>query len=87
MIRRSVDGRAAAAVGEAPGAEPEGRERAQSKPAASAPPRAVPTGTTRRRLLGGALAAALATLVVPARLRPTIDPDRWKGKTRWIGHC
>ena len=42
---------------------------------------------SRRRLLGGALTAALAAVVpitdVPVRPRP----DRWHGKTRWIGHA
>ena len=41
---------------------------------------------TRRRLLGGALAGALAAVVLPATV-PEKQPDRWKGKTRWIGHC
>lgn len=56
---------------------------APSKP--KSPPRA---GLSRRRLLGGALTAALAALALPARDQAlTPRPDRWKGKTRWIGHA
>ena len=46
------------------------------------------TKLSRRRLLGGALTAALAAVVLPIRdvpVRPR--PDRWKGKTRWFGHA
>ncbi len=45
-------------------------------------------GPSRRRLIGGALAGALAAVLLPAdTLRGRPEPDRWKGKTRWIGHC
>ena len=47
-----------------------------------------PKGMSRRRLLGGALTAALAAVALPVRdqkLAPR--PDRWHGKTRWIGHA
>ena len=44
-------------------------------------------GLTRRRLLGGALTAALA-VALPVRDRKLEPrPDRWRGKTRWIGHA
>jgi hypothetical protein len=43
---------------------------------------------SRRRFLGGVLAAAgaavTATAVAPA---PASEPPRWTGRTRWIGHC
>ena len=49
------------------------------------PPR---PGLSRRRLLGGALTAALAAIALPARDQQVLPrPDRWKGKTRWIGHA
>ena len=44
-------------------------------------------GLSRRRLLGGALTAALAA-ALPVRDRKLEPrPDRWRGKTRWIGHA
>ncbi|HVV88519.1 MAG TPA: hypothetical protein VHE35_35995 [Kofleriaceae bacterium] len=57
--------------------------------AAAAPVARVPAdGMTRRRLLGGALAGALATALLRGEQpRGKPGPDRWKGKTRWIGHC
>jgi hypothetical protein len=43
---------------------------------------------TRRRFVGGVLAAAGAAVtakaVAPA---PPSEPPRWTGRTRWIGHC
>ena len=42
--------------------------------------------TSRRRFLGGALAATLAAVLLPA---DTVVPakKKWEvGKTRWIGH-
>lgn len=46
-----------------------------------------PPSLSRRRLLGGALTAALTAALVPKDRAPT-EPraDRWRGKTRWIGH-
>ncbi len=41
---------------------------------------------SRRRFLGGALAATLAAALLPADRLVTPKP-RWEiGKTRWIGH-
>jgi hypothetical protein len=43
---------------------------------------------SRRRLLGGALTAALTAALVPRdQSRPTPRGDRWHGRTRWIGHA
>lgn len=43
---------------------------------------------SRRRLLGGALAGTLAAVLLGGeRARGHRGPDRWAGKTRWIGHC
>ena len=62
------------------------------KPGAATPGKATtdepqPTGFSRRRLLGGALAGTLATVLL-GRARPVEPgPNRWTGKTRWIGHC
>ena len=45
-------------------------------------------GLSRRRLLGGALAGTLAAVLLGGeRARGHRGPDRWAGKTRWIGHC
>lgn len=45
-------------------------------------------GLSRRGLLGGALAAALAAAVLPVKdAAPLRERNRWKGKTRWIGHA
>ncbi|HVK78254.1 MAG TPA: hypothetical protein VM734_33345 [Kofleriaceae bacterium] len=44
-------------------------------------------GPSRRGWLGGVLATALAAVLLPEHLRRPRGPDRWKGKTRWIGHC
>jgi hypothetical protein len=47
---------------------------------------AKPGALTRRWVLGGVLAGAVAAVLGPrVEVRPT--PKRWKGKTRWIGHC
>jgi hypothetical protein len=40
---------------------------------------------SRRRLLGGALAATLAATLLPAD-RIVVPARPWKGKARWIGH-
>jgi len=51
----------------------------------AAPARA---GLSRRRLLGGALAGTLAAVLIRGeQARGHRGPDRWAGKTRWIGHC
>lgn len=45
-------------------------------------------GLSRRRLLGGALAGTLAAVLLGGeQARGRRGPDRWAGKTRWIGHC
>lgn len=44
-------------------------------------------GFSRRRLLGGALAGTLATVLLGRERRAQPGPNRWTGKTRWIGHC
>lgn len=44
-------------------------------------------GLSRRGLIGGALAAAVASVVLGKRVEPRPGPKRWTGKTRWIGHC
>lgn len=55
-----------------------------TKPRDPAPPR---PPLSRRRLLGGALTAALVALL-PTRDSPVKPPpSRWRGKTRWIGHA
>ena len=47
-----------------------------------------PRGFSRRRLLGGALAGTLAAVLLGGEHgRGRRAPDRWAGKTRWIGHC
>lgn len=47
-----------------------------------------PAGLSRRRLLGGALAGTLAAVLIRGeQARGHRGPDRWAGKTRWIGHC
>ena len=47
-----------------------------------------PPALSRRRLLGGALTAALTAVLVPKdRAPPSPRTDRWHGKTRWIGHA
>ncbi|MEZ4402688.1 MAG: twin-arginine translocation signal domain-containing protein [Kofleriaceae bacterium] len=47
-----------------------------------------PRRLSRRGLLGGTLATALAAVLVPRdRLLPERRSDRWHGKTRWIGHA
>jgi hypothetical protein len=44
------------------------------------------TGTSRRRFLGGTLATALATVLLP-KDRIVTPKKKWEtGKTRWIGH-
>lgn len=54
----------------------------------SSPPMSREKQLSRRGLLGGVLAAALAAAVLPVRdATPVKLPDRWKGKTRWIGHA
>lgn len=60
-----------------------------SAPRKPATPAAKAPGLSRRRLLGGALAGAVAAVVLgrQAPSKPLPMPDRWKGKTRWIGHC
>jgi hypothetical protein len=42
---------------------------------------------SRRGVIGGALAAAVASVVLGKRIQPRPGPKRWTGKTRWIGHC
>ena len=57
------------------------RDPALARPPLSRPP------LSRRRLLGGALTAALVALL-PTRDSPVKPPpSRWRGKTRWIGHA
>ncbi len=55
-------------------------------PAPPAPP-AAPAGLSRRRLLGGALAGTLASVLLGRQRAAAPGPSRWTGKTRWIGHC
>ena len=42
---------------------------------------------SRRRLLGGALTAALTAALVPKDQAPTPRPPRWQARPRWIGHA
>lgn len=56
--------------------------RVPPTPAAPAPP-----GPSRRRFLGGALAAVLTAAVVPRDAAPRPPRDRWRQTTRWIGHA
>jgi hypothetical protein len=58
-------------------------KKVDSKPMPPAPPRTL----SRRRLLGGALTAALAAALPLRDVTPKPRPDRWHGKTRWIGHA
>jgi|GEM_PF-3429801 len=44
-------------------------------------------GLSRRRILGVALTAALAAALPIRDVKPKPRPDRWSGKTRWIGHA
>ncbi|MBK9032932.1 MAG: twin-arginine translocation signal domain-containing protein [Myxococcales bacterium] len=46
-----------------------------------------PTGLSRRRLLGGALTAALAAALVPKDQAPEPRRARWHATPRWIGHA
>jgi hypothetical protein len=46
-----------------------------------------PQALSRRGVLGGALAAAVALVVGGERVRQKPGPNRWNGRTRWIGHC
>lgn len=48
---------------------------------------AKPQALSRRRVLGGALVAAVAAVLGGERVRPRPGPSRWNGRTRWIGHC
>lgn len=50
-------------------------------------PKLPPKGFSRRRLLGGAITAALAAALPLRDVKVAPRPDRWKGKTRWIGHA
>lgn len=59
-----------------------------SSPAMPAPATPTPRpGLTRRRLLGGALTAALAAVLVPRDVAPRPAKLRWRETTRWIGHA
>lgn len=52
------------------------------------PPGAAPgRGLSRRRLLGGALTAALTAALVPKDQAPTPRRERWQARPRWIGHA
>jgi hypothetical protein len=42
---------------------------------------------SRRRFLGGVLAAAGAAVTVKTVAPAPAEPTRWTGRTRWIGHC
>jgi hypothetical protein len=42
---------------------------------------------SRRRFLGGVLAAAGAAVTVKAVAPAPEEPARSTGRTRWIGHC
>lgn len=53
-------------------------------PAAAASPA---PGLSRRRLLGGALTAALTAALVPRDVAPRPPKRRWGETTRWIGHA
>jgi hypothetical protein len=55
----------------------------------SARPRPSPPWSklSRRRFLGGVLAAAGAAVTVKAVAPAPTEPTRWTGRTRWIGHC
>ncbi|MBP6846741.1 MAG: hypothetical protein KA201_23495 [Kofleriaceae bacterium] len=44
-------------------------------------------GLSRRRLLGGALTAALTAALVPRDVAPRPAKTRWRETTRWIGHA
>jgi hypothetical protein len=48
---------------------------------------AKPRALSRRRVLGGAIAGTLATVLLGRQVKPKPGPNRWTGKTRWIGHC
>ena len=66
----------------------ERRGAAGRGPGAAGPAKAAARrGLSRRGLLGGALAAAVASVVIGKRIEPKPGPKRWTGKTRWIGHC
>ena len=60
---------------------------ARAKPPAPPAPPTAPAGLSRRRLLGGALTGALASVLLGRPRTPAPGPSRWTGKTRWIGHC
>jgi hypothetical protein len=46
-----------------------------------------PQALSRRSVLGGVFAAAVAVVVGGEKLRKKPGPNRWNGRTRWIGHC
>jgi|JI9StandDraft_2_1071091.scaffolds.fasta_scaffold111083_2 hypothetical protein len=58
----------------------------RDRPSAPRPALSRP-GLSRRRLLGGALTAALAAALVPRDRAVTPRPPRFAAKTRWIGHA
>jgi hypothetical protein len=53
--------------------------------AGTSPATAAATAPSRRRFLGGALAAGLAAALLPAD-RVVVPARPWTGKARWIGH-
>jgi hypothetical protein len=61
-------------------------DRTTNKP--SRPRRSPPwSKLSRRRFLGGVLAAAGAAVTATAVAPAPDEPTRWTGRTRWIGHC
>ncbi len=68
-----------------PRAMPSSRELVAEPPSIPAQPGS--SLLSRRRLLGGALTAALAAALVPRDVAPTPPKQRWRETTRWIGHA
>lgn len=64
------------------------RDRGPRSRAASTAMVVVPKpGPSRRGVLAGAFAAAVAAVLGGERVLPKPGPNRWHGRTRWIGHC
>ena len=63
------------------------KPRPSPTPAALAAAAPSPGGLSRRRLLGGALTAALPAALVPRDVAPRPAKTRWRETTRWIGHA